>query len=116
MSCTVFGDGDGSEYTVNETVFKPRSYRSDDPDYRIELSPKKASKKDLILTVMYVTDADNTSPVIRAEQINTDELAGALILDRALLFNKSKEKLDKEFTFNVRIIPTDKLLKFPEDI
>ena len=101
MSCTVFGDGDGSEYTVNETVFKPRSYRSDDPDYRIELSPKKASKKDLILTVMYVTDADNTSPVIRAEEINTDELAGALILDRALLFNKSKEKLDKEFTFNL---------------
>ena len=101
MHVTVFGDGNGAEYTINETVFKPRSYRTDDPDYRIELSPKAASKTDLILSVMYVTDADNDSPVVKAEDISTDTLAGALILGRALFFNKSREPISGEVSFDI---------------
>ena len=101
MHVTVFGDGNGAEYTINETVFKPRSYRTDDPDYRIELSPRSAKKTDLIMSVMYVTDADNDSPVVKAEDISTDTLAGALILGRALLFNKSREQISGEVTFDI---------------
>ena len=106
--CTVFGDGNGAEYTINETVFKPRSYRTEDPDYRIELSPKAANKTDRLLTVMYVTDADNDAPAIKAQEIETDELLGASILDRVLLFPKERELPD---TLAVNL-ETDKTLTY----
>jgi hypothetical protein len=98
MSVAVFGDGNGAEYTIQDTVFKPRSYDYSDPDYRIELSPKHSSKTDLILTVMYVTDADNEADHEKAIELSTDELCGAMILGRALLFVKGKEPLHKSFT------------------
>ena len=98
MSVTVFGDGNGAEYTIQDTVFKPRSYDYSDPDYRIELSPKNASETDMILTVMYVTDADNEAEPIRATEIQTDKLSGSLILGRATLFAKDKEPLCESFT------------------
>ena len=98
MSVSVFGDGNGAEYTIQDTVFKPRSYDYDDPDYRIELSPKRASETDLLLTVMYVTDADNEAEPIKAVEINTDKLCGALILDRVTLFAKDREPIREAFT------------------
>ena len=101
MSVSVFGDGNGAEYTIQDTVFKPRSYDYDDPDYRIELSPKRASETDLLLTVMYVTDADNEAEPIRATEINTDRLCGALILDRATLFAKDREPMCESFTIEL---------------
>ena len=101
MSVTVFGDGNGAEYTIQDTVFKPRSYNYNDPDYRIELSPVAPAKTDLILTAMYVTDADNEDELTKAEQLNTDKLAGALILGRALLFNKGKDKLSESFKLDL---------------
>ena len=104
MNVTVFGDGNGAEYTITDTVFKPRSYRTDDPDYRIELTPKEANKTDLILTAMYVTNADNTAQEVKAEEISTELIAGALLLGRALLFNKRSEPLSGEVSFD---IPTD---------
>ena len=104
MDARVWGDGNGEEYTINETVFKPRSYNTADPDYRVELSPKKAEKTDRLLTVMYVTDASDTSPLIKAKEIETEELIGAYILGRALLFAKNKEPLDGKLSFDA---PTD---------
>ena len=104
MDVRVWGDGNGEEYTINETVFKPRSYNTADPDYRVELSPKKAEKTDRLLTVMYVTDASDTSPLIKAKEIETEELIGAYILGRALLFAKDKEPLDGKLSFDA---PTD---------
>ena len=97
MTISVFGDGNGAEYTIQDTVFKPRSYNYDDPDYRIELSPKHPKVTDLILTVMYVTDADNGETPVRATDISTDSLAGALILGRALMFAKDKEAFSESF-------------------
>ena len=104
MNVTVFGDGNGAEYTITDTVFKPRSYRTDDPDYRIELTPKAANKTDLILTAMYVTDADSTAKEVKAQEISTELVAGALLLGRALLFNKKSEPLSGEVSFDM---PTD---------
>ena len=98
MSVSVFGDGNGAEYTIQDTVFKPRSYDYSDPDYRIELSPKSPSETDLILTVMYVTDADNGETPVKAADISTEKLVGALLFDRALLFARDKELLSESFT------------------
>ena len=92
--CKVIGDGDGSEYTIGGVSYKPDSYDESDPDYRIEFTPTFEAKTDRILTLMYVTDAENTAPVLNSEPIETDELAGAVILDRALLFAKNPGMLD----------------------
>ena len=101
MSVTVFGDGNGAEYTIQDTVFKPRSYNPNDPDYRIELSVKSPGKTDLIMTVMYVTDADNGSAPVRAKEIDSENVAGALIFGKALLFAKEKDTLSGKFAFDI---------------
>ena len=101
MSCTVFGDGNGEEYTINETVFKPKRYTPDEADWRIELSPVIPQSTDRMLTVMYVTDASNTDGVIKAKEISTEKLAGTLIKDRAILFAKEKERLYCECSFDL---------------
>ena len=98
MSVSVFGDGNGAEYTIQSTIFKPASYNPDDPDYRIEFSPKHPNKADLIINVMYVTDANNDTELIKAQSIETNELVGASILGQALLFNKSSEELTRGFS------------------
>lgn len=98
MSVAVFGDGNGAEYTIQDTVFKPASYNPDDPDYRIELSPKNPAKTDLMLTVMYVTDAHNSESFIKAQDISTEELCGAFIFGKAILFAKGNEAIASDFT------------------
>ena len=100
MDVRVFGDRNGAEYTIQDTIFKPRSYNYDDPDYRIEFSPKSPFATDHILTVMYVTDAANDAPPIKAKEIRTDELFGASILGQVLLFGKDKGALSGKFSFN----------------
>lgn len=94
MSATVLGDGDGSEYDYLGVSHKPDCYNPDDPDYRIDLCPNEPSKTDLILSVMYVTDADD-GDLLHPTDISTDTLAGALLLDRALLFGKGREPLSE---------------------
>ena len=101
MDCTVWGDGNGTEYTINGTVHKPDSYKTTDPDYRIELSPAEASKTDYLLTVMYVTDATNKATPVKADEIQTNELIGASIFNKALLFAKEQGKLTTSFTVTV---------------
>ena len=101
MNCTVFGDGNGAEYTINETVFKPRSYNTADPDYRIELTPKSSNKTDLVLTAMYVTDADNDSPVTKAQEIDAGGLVGAVLFGRAILFNKHQDPLKGDVSISL---------------
>ena len=100
MDVTVYGDGDGSEYTINGVSYKPDSYDPSDPDYRIELSPKVEAKTDKMLTLMYVTDADNTDDVIKPVTVETDTVAGALILDRALIFAKNENLTKGALSFS----------------
>ena len=101
MSVSVFGDGNGAEYTIQSTIFKPASYDPNDPDYRIEFSPKHPSRTDLLLGIMYVTDADNTDECIRAQEISTDKLAGALILGKAILFAKDRELISSATAIDI---------------
>ena len=100
MDVTVYGDGDGEEYTINGISYKPDSYNPSDPDYRIELYPKVEAKTDKMLTLMYVTDADNTDDVIKPMTVETDTLAGAVILNRALLFVKNENLTRATLSFS----------------
>ena len=106
---TVYGDGDGAEYDIGGISYKPSSYDPNDPDYRIEISPKNEAETDRILTLMYVTDAENTAPVLNSEPIETPELMGAQILDRVLLFAKDKGLLGDTLTLS---LDTDKPLTY----
>ena len=101
MDISIIGDGDGSEYTVNGVSYKPDSYDPNDPDYRIEFTPKEESLTDRIMTLMYVTDAESTAPVLKYTRIETDDLLGALILDRALIFAKNPGYLDGEYSIDI---------------
>ena len=99
MKATVYGDGNGAEYTINGKCHRPPNYDPSDPDYRIDLCPALPSLTDRILTVMYVADAKNNSSLIKAKEIKTKDLVGASILGQVLLFNKNKKPLSGEYSF-----------------
>ena len=102
MTATVFGNGDGSEYTINGKSYKPDSYDPSDPDYRIELCPKNEAFTDYFLTLMYVTDASNNATPIRATEIKTDKLLGASILGQVLLFAEDPDILSCSLSFTTK--------------
>ena len=99
MTPTVLGDGNGEEYTIGDKVYRPDSYNPADPDYRIDLCPATESKTDRILTLMYVTDAENYSLPVKAKEIISEKLLGASILDVALLFPKESGVLSGNLSF-----------------
>ncbi len=101
MDCSVYGDYDGEEYRIGNKLYKPDSYDVNDPDFRIELSPKAPVTKDNILTVMYVTDAKSSAPIINAELVESEKLVGAKLLDRVLLFPKDEPILTTYFDFTL---------------
>ncbi|MDO5407594.1 MAG: heparinase II/III family protein [Eubacteriales bacterium] len=68
---------------------------------RVEISPSIGSKTDYFLNVMYVSDADNLSPVDRAELIETEDMLGARIFENVTLFAKNKERLTKDVTVTI---------------
>ncbi len=66
---------------------------------RIEISPKNHEKTNTVLTVMYVTDADNNDKPQSAEDISTDVLAGAEIFGKAVLFPKNTKEQRTDAAF-----------------
>jgi len=66
---------------------------------RIEISPKNAEKTNTMLTIMYVTDAENNAAPIKAQDISTDKLAGTVILGNAMLFPKNTALLEDSAEF-----------------
>lgn len=103
--------GAGRQNWVVDRNYPPQGgkYYSDyDPDKssehgwgRVEISPSVGSKTDYFLNVMYVSDADNLSPVDRAELIETEDILGARIFDNVTLFAKNKERLTKDVTITI---------------
>ncbi|GLC79725.1 heparinase II/III domain-containing protein [Lacrimispora brassicae] len=68
---------------------------------RIEVSPSLPSETDYFLNVMYVSDADNLSPVDKADLIETEDILGARIFDKVSLFAKNKERLTKDISVTI---------------
>lgn len=103
---TVLG-GEGQEYMVNgvnvanEYETRVEGGIGEFGWGRIEISPQTESKTDRLLTVMYVTDAKNDAAPIRADEIDTAELSGAVIFQKAMLFTKDTDPLHTAATFTV---------------
>ena len=68
---------------------------------RVEISPSVEAEEDYFLNVMYVSDADNLSPVDEATLIETEDILGARIFDKVTLFAKDKERIDDDITFTI---------------
>lgn len=68
---------------------------------RVEISPSTPAETDYFLNVMYVSDANELSPVERAELIETEDILGARIFDRVTLFAKNKERLTKNVSVTI---------------
>lgn len=68
---------------------------------RIEISPAEEEKTSYMLTVMYVTDAQNNSVPTRADDISSDNLAGAMLFGKAVLFPKNEKLLTEESSFTL---------------
>lgn len=99
MKTTVYG-GNGEEYSVNGEYCTPNGYNASMPEYRIESTPVNASLTDQFLTVMYVTDSYNSSEPIKAKEIETDDVAGAVIFNQVMIFPKNEKKIDWTIRFN----------------
>ncbi len=98
--------GEGREFWVNDKNYPTNINIVDGSkeEYgwgRIEISPSVTEKTNHLLTVMYVTDADNNSSPIRAENIVSDTLAGAEILGKAVMFPKNEKLIDSEVSFTL---------------
>ncbi len=68
---------------------------------RIEISPAEAALTNHMLTVMYVTDADNNSAPVKAKDITSENLAGAMIFGKAVLFSKNEKLLTEDSSFTL---------------
>ncbi len=68
---------------------------------RIEISPAEADLTNHMLTVMYVTDKSNSALPTKAQDISSDNLAGAMIFGKAILFPKNEKLLTEESSFTV---------------
>ena len=104
---TVIG-GEGKEFWLNDTLGNATTDISNAPgsvaEYgwgRIEISPTVADKTNHMLTVMYVTDADNNAAPIKAADISTENLAGASMFGKSILFPKNEKLLTEESGFTL---------------
>ena len=68
---------------------------------RIEISPAEAEKTNRMLTVMYVTDESNDQAPIKAVDISSKRLSGAMIFGKAMLFPKKTKLLDDDADFTL---------------
>ena len=68
---------------------------------RIEISPAVAEKTNYMLNVIYVTDATNDSALEKAADLCSDNLAGASIFGKSVLFPKNEKLLTVESSFTV---------------
>ena len=97
--------GEGNEFNVNGTnIPDPSSQYGNKGEYgwgRIEISPEVAEKTNHMLTVMYVTDAKNGSAHIKATEIISENLAGAHILGKTVLFSKNEKLLSEQSSFTL---------------
>ena len=91
----------GTNYVPNE---KTSANANEDLNYgwgRVEVSPGKEAKEDYFLNAMYVSDADSEAALKQAELIETDEVLGARLSDRAAVFAKNKERINESVAFTI---------------
>lgn len=105
LSITGVG-GEGHEFEVNGTNFEQHpnlanSFDAEAGAWRIEVSPKTAAKTDFFLNVLQVSDNAKGTASLEAKLTETQQLTGALLADRVVLFAKNAGKLTGKLPLNV---------------
>ena len=111
--------GDIGKY-ISDGEEQPCSVQDASPAYRsgirCEVSPKNASKEDIFLNAMYVTDADGNAPELPMIYEETDKFMGVTTLDRQVMFSKTGDNIESEFSITVRDNGYDETLCFVTDL
>ena len=102
---TIIG-GEGKEFWINDKIGNLSTDISNAStsiaEYgwgRLEISPSAPENTNHMLTVMYVTDADNNSSLKKAKDISTETLAGTLMFGKAMFFPKNDKLISTETSF-----------------
>jgi heparin/heparan-sulfate lyase len=106
--------GPGKEYWVFGENFpnEPRRGPAEDFElgsWRIEISPRKPVETDLLLNVMQMSEAGREK-MLPVSRIDSDQVVGARLADRVVLFGKSGERTDRPVAFSVKGAGTLKYL------
>lgn len=91
----VVGD---NEYPADLETTASLSYKG---GWRAEVSPANASKEDLFLNAMYVTDADGNAPELPMIFEEMGNFVGVTALDRTVLFSKDGNSVGAEFSVEI---------------
>ncbi len=97
--------GPGKAWYINGTNYPPLNTDPNTTDFgwgRVEISPKEEKNLDYFMNVIYVCDTKNNTELQKAELIETDELMGAQILDKASLFAKASERPSSVMSFELK--------------
>ncbi len=71
-------------------------------EWRLEVSPKKASAEDCFLNVIHVTEASDEIKPLQAELIEAGDFLGAKIKDRIAFFSTKEGRYDKEIKAEIK--------------
>ena len=100
---TIIG-GEGKENWAggqNWPMAEPAGIQSDIGNWRVEISPKAASKDDRFLNAMYVTDADRDLPELSMYREYVTNYTGVTVMDRFVTFSSTRDNIDRA-DINVR--------------
>ncbi len=70
-------------------------------NWRLELSPKRSSKDDIFLNSMYVTDREKNLPDLPMTKFYEGSFVGVTVMDRIVLFSKTRDLVNQNFTLTV---------------
>lgn len=95
--------GFGREFEVNginhpaRNVPDPEKTSDESGSWKIEVSPKTSSTDDIFLNVMQFMENDGGPSPLMVSGLNSNELAGASIADRIVLFSKTGDRIGGSF-------------------
>jgi hypothetical protein len=101
--------GPGQEFFVFGKNY-PNATVPPDPEaggWRVQISPRQPQAVDLFLNVMQMTE---TAPPLQVEKLQTPQMAGAHIADRAVLFSVTGDRLSHPPAFTVEGAGPQKIL------
>ena len=96
--------GKGKEFWVFGENYPNKATSRPDPcnergEWRVELCPKTPADEDCFLNVIQVGDAGCKD--LPVQRIDAQDVVGAIIADRAVLFCRDSKTLDKAFSFTL---------------
>lgn len=98
----------GINYPGTATINQTKTNESD--GWRIEVSPKTASKEDYFLNVLQVGTSNPDTPALPATLIESDTLVGVSIADRVVMYAKSDSRTNQPVSFTFAGTPGKKIL------